>query len=385
MKKITYLPFMLLGLTACAWGQQTPAAEPAAAPAAPAKDFTSITLDMPESLPEDVFTALGQRAGVKFVAQNLWMQDRFQETIDVNVTDQPFWQVVRDLCVDLKLMPVNQGGMGDGKRVYLQPAYGENQWATQPSAISKGFLVQAMAFQRVQSVQYASPQPPQDQASVQLMVYVDPALRIASMRGAPKVTEAIDDAGNNLVRQPRKDGTEQSYGGGYHDRQGLMMNVQVPLQYPEKPGKKITSLKFNLTCRVIEEVATLTFDKLDAPSEMKAAGDLEVAVKSLKTTKGAGPGQPDQHVVTVQVKAEDGNNIHQLLQQGKLLDAKGQAFNNNGVGGGGGGRVYTYQMMYSSNGGDDATSEAPVKWVLELPTKYRALNVPVELKDLPLP
>jgi hypothetical protein len=383
VKRSILFPALALMLSTSAFAQTPPASQPAVEAA---KDATLITMHMKQELPEDVFSALGKQAGVRFTAQNnLWARDTLQDPIDFDCENRPFWDVVRELCAQSGIQPYMYGGERNAnKRITLQQAYNNQKWDAMPWAISKGCLIQATGFQRNQNVSYGGQQQSQDNASVNIFAYIDPALRVAGYRYNPKATEAVDDLGNSLLLSAKKEAMYND--SNFNTAQGMVIQTGVQLNYPEKAGKKITSLKFNLVLRVADEVVTLTYDKLDEPNVMQTAGDTEITVKSFKVVKQ--PNQGDRYEMVIHGRSdEQRNDMYSQLAAGQLLDAKGRALNSQGGGGSGGSNGYTVNQTYTrgGNGDDDGNAGPPVKWVITIPTKMRTLTIPVELKDLPLP
>jgi hypothetical protein len=358
---------------------------PAAAPAAPQTGITLVNIHMKQSLPEDAFDELAKQGGVKFTPNNnLWDQDSMQGGMDVDITNKPFWSALREICALWNIVPQgNEGygpGRGGGRRIQLYSAqqFGNqnNTWTKLPTTESQGFLIQATGFNRQQSINYAMPDNHQDFCNIQLMVYVDPSLRLSGSNITCKATEAVDDAGNSMM--PDNSNNNMFYGG---QQRSLIFNSSVSLKYPAHPGKKIAHLKGMLTCRGSDKVDTMTVDKpLEAEESTKSFGDVGITFHSLKKT---GDNTYEMKLSVTKDDNQNGGNDWGMLQGGQLLDEKGRAYNYGGGGSGGGNNgTFDYTMNFNANG--DSIS-APVKWQIELPSKSHTIKVPVEFTDLPLP
>ena len=190
----------------------------------------------------------------------------------------------------------------------------------------------------------------------------------------------MDDAGHSML----PDGSNRVfYGGG--QQPSLIYNGNVPLKYPDNPGKKIADLKCTLQARGSDKVDTMTVDKpLTADESSKAFGSISINFHSLKKT---GDGNYALKLSVSRDDPENGGNDWPLLQRGQLTDENGRPFNYAGGGGGGndGTGSATYTVNYNSfNGGGGAPGE-PAKWVIELPANSHAIRVPLEFHDLALP
>ena len=359
-----------------------------AAPAAPADaapkkpGLTLVNLHLQQAMPQDAFDELAKQGGVKFTTMgNFWDQPNMQTENDIDMTDKPFWSAVNQVCNLWGLAPQqnNWGPNPSPKQIQLNFS-GNGQKGKAPVFESDGFLVQALSFNRNQSVNYAMPEQSQNNCSVQLMVFIDPSLHISNFNQNPKVTVAVDDAGHSMV----PDANNNVFYGGMQQR-SMIYNLNVGLKYPDNAGKKISDLKFTLSMRGSDTLDSLSVDKpLEAAESSKNFGDTTVVFHSAKKN-----GNGYEVKIGITNDQQNGGNAWGTLQSAQLLDAKGRAYNYGG-GGGGGGRpdgLAEYTINYMANGGmpQDNPSGDPVKWVLELPAKTHAIKVPVEFKDLPLP
>lgn len=353
---------------------------------------TLVSLSNDNATAEEAFLSIGRQAGVKFVTQppNLWDSEEMAMPLALELKDRPFWSAVRELCTEANVQPnMHYGGHGgDGRRVTLTSPtmMGGNPdsrpWSKLPTVEVDGMLVQATAFNRQQSVNYQFPGHSQNHSSVQLTVFVDPAIRVSSFNGGARVEAAVDDNGNSLVIDEK--GRNMIHYGS-NSQNGLVYTVQAQLKYPEKnPGKKITNLRCTLLLRGGDKVDSLTVDKpLEAAKVSKEFGDTTVTFHGLKKID-APEGQPAQYQLRVGLTRDDerGDDPWAVMRTAQLLDDKGVPLSFSG--GGGGNNIYTVTYAARNNDDGQPTGE-PVRWMIELPTGTRAIRVPVEFKDLPMP
>jgi hypothetical protein len=373
--------YFLLGATlaACLLAVRTWAQDAAATQPGPAV----VNIHMKQALAEDVFDELAKQGGIKFSTNggNLWEQDAMQSGIDIDLTNRSFWSATLECCDlwNLSIQP-NYNNNGAGRRVMLQQLGPRRRQGKLPVCESQGFVVQAVAFNRQQTVNYTSPDNNQNYCSVQLTVYVDPSIHLQSLNQTVKADEAVDDGGHSMLPDANNN---MFYGGG--QAASLIYNCNVPLKYPDNAGKKIADLKCTLQMRGSDKAETMTVDKpLTADESTKSFGALSITFQSLKKTGGG------NYELKLSVSRDDpngGGNDWNLLQNGQLTDEKGRLFSYAGGGGGGndGNGNASYTINYNSfNGGETAHGE-PAKWAIELPANAHTIKVPLEFKDLALP
>ena len=364
------------GIAVTVWG-----ADDAATPAAGniKDDVTHITINAHNMTPKETFDEIARQAHVEFGDNNNVFNQtnrnffgrQVKKTIDVDLTDRPFWSAVMEICDQCNLSVQPSYNNGD-QRIML---YNGGKQGKPPTFEKDGFLVQAMSFNRQQSINYANPSQTMNNCGIQVAVYADPALKVASFDQNVKTDAAVDDAGNSWM----PDGNQPRFGGA--QQKSLMYNCQAPLKFPDNAGKKLTSLKFTMSMKVSDETDSLTVDKpLEAEETTKELGDVTVTFHSLKKT---GNGYELKITMSIPDNQQPGN-MFTLAQGGKLTDENGKSYSNFGGGGGGSNRKLEYTINYGFNGGGTPPGD-PVKWVLEVPTKTHDLTVPVEFTDMPLP
>jgi hypothetical protein len=370
--------------SAAAAAAPTTQAPPATEPTTPAAvepttrlAVTLINFHLKQAEPEDVFDELARQGGVKFSTGGImWDQGSLQVAKDVDFTDRPFWSAVREACAmwDLSVQP----NYDSGRRITLFSARHVHGGGEQKSPVCEtdGFVIEAISFNHQQSVNYSEPESPHNFCSLQLRVYIDPALRVQSFSPYVKTDQAVDDAGNSMME-------DKNFITNYDASpiRSLVYDCGVFLKYPQNAGKKIARLRGCLQLRVGEKMDSMTVDKpLEAAETSKTFGDTTVTFHSLKKMA---EGKTYRLSVSVSNDAFDQvAGIRNFLQtRAQLLDDKGRAFKF--AGGGGGGEEFN--ANYIRNAGEDAAVGEPAKWVIELPSQTHKVRVPFEFKDLPLP
>jgi len=355
-------------------------------PAQPTTNPTGVTLiniHQKQALPEEIFDELAKQGGIKFTTNgNFWDQDTMQTPLDVDFTNKPFWSATKEACNLWGLsVQTGWGGPSSGRKIMLNYMGNMNGRKTQPlpSCESNGCVVEAQAFNRQQNLNYENPDASQNYCSLQLMVYLDPALRVRNFNQNAKAELAVDDQGNSMM--PDKN-NNMFYGGGM-SQASLVYNCNVPLKFPANAGKKIADFKCTLSLRAADKIETLSVDKpMEAAETSKDFAGTTITFQSVKKSPQANGGYEVKVNVTSDSDVVQNGNIWNLLQTAQLLDDKGHPFQ---YGGGGGGGNDEYTIHYSNNGDEGNTHGEPAKWTIELPTQVHTVKVPVEFKDLPLP
>ena len=339
---------------------------------------TLINLHLKQAVAQDVFDELARQADVKFTTNgNIWDQDSFQIPKDVDFTDRPFWSAVWKAC-GLWNLSIQQNYSNDLTRHIMLFSTGQMPGGDMPKLPvyeTDGFVIQALSFSRQQSVSYSQPGSATNFCNVQLRVYVDPALRVQSFNSAARSDQAVDDAGNSMTQNVN---SRMPFVSSNLPR-SLLYDCDVPLKYPDNPGKKIAHLKGSLQLRVADKMDSLTIAKpLAAAETSKTIGNLTVTFHSMKKIAESNY----QLTVSIVGNALGGETVWLLLQNDEqLLDDKGRQFHY--VGGSSAWNRYT--VNYVRNAGEDPPIGDPAKWLIELPSKSHTMRVPFEFKDLPLP
>jgi hypothetical protein len=359
---------------------QTSQNAPAAPPVAPTTrpGVTLINLHLKQAVPEDVFNDLARQGGVRFSTNgNLWEQDAMQVAKDVDFTDRPFWSAVWQAC-GLWNLSIQQNYANNSVRHIMLFSTGQRPGGDQrklPVYETDGFVIQALNFTRQQTVNYAQPGSFSGFCTVQLRVYVDPALRVQSFNSTARTDQAADDAGNSM----RPDANNHTDFVPSDMPRSLLFDCAVPLKYPANPGKKLAHLNGTLQLRVADKMDSLTIDNpLQAAQSSKTIGNVTATFFSLKKIAETNY----QLDVSLFGNALGGEASWLLLQNNEqLLDDKGRQFTY--VGGNSSWNRYT--INYTRTPAQNAPIGDPAKWTIELPSKVHTIRVPFEFTDLPLP
>jgi hypothetical protein len=356
----------------------TPSAAPTTQP-----EVTLINLHMPLAMPRDVFDAIAKQSGVHFNGDgDLWKQDDMQVTQDIDLTDQPFWPAVMEVCqrYNISIQTDNTGddGAGGPIRLMLDDRAPQGRDAKPyPQFVSNGELIQATSIQRVQQLDYQRSASNLDQCTLQMTACVDPAIHLLVMHNIAHLQSATDNLGHSLLL-PQNGNS----GGSQPNQRVIIFDCQIPLAYPSGVGTSIAELKGYVTAKIASQIVTMTVaHPLSAGETDQAIGDLTIQYHSLEKTA-----QGYTLKLSVTNKNDDdqengGSDYSSILDTARLLDDKGHAFQNSGSNQNG--SDYSYDFTTDSpNGG---TMGEPAQWTVDVPTKTKLMRIPIEFHGLPLP
>ena len=108
---------------------------------------TLVSLHVKDAPPKDVFAELARQGRVTIapIRESLWDSVR-PEPVTIDLTDRPFWEVVREACIPAKVraMPIGDNE-GPGK-IVLAPDLTDEMKS--PAAFSGSFMVLATGVTR---------------------------------------------------------------------------------------------------------------------------------------------------------------------------------------------------------------------------------------------
>jgi hypothetical protein len=324
---------------------------------------------------------------------NTWPPGNFggaQKTVTIDADRQPFWDVARKICAQSGWGPERYGA---GRGIMTFSPNGGN-WGKRPAIMQGQFMVMAANVQRHETLDFGDPNNPSRQYSIYVQVCADPKMRIVRADSTLEVSRAMDEKGNSLVV---KQGSYSSFSSS--NQNPWFWELQAPLQLRPDIGKKL--VEFKGVARFSAQTKTERWE-FDNPLKVKNAQKKVSNDTVTLTIKSVSQNANNQNSVEVQigitVKGLPNLNIfgrgneqnpftdYSLLSQCiKLLDAKGRPFQNSGGGGGGGGTNWDYSFNFYPRNEQGQPLGEPGKLIWDLPMEIKAINVPVEFKDLPLP
>jgi len=328
-----------------------------------------------------VLDAIAEQAHVRFNTDVFPIAPT--RTITVDADGLPFWDVMEQVCTQLGVCPMPEGG---GQSLRLQPM--PQNWLTQaPHRVVGPFVVSVTEVHRFRTVDLTGMRGTDERFGLQVMVNAEPKVMVAQMSGM-EVTEAVDDAGHSLlpVARPGRGVPGMFFRGNVRAGQ----QIDVPLQYPAADaGKKIARLRGDVKVAVGQNVERFQID--DPLGAMKVSHALPGRGIEVQITKMS------DDAFTVKVTLKRGNLPQEqwMAMTNRafdiaLEDADGHRMTTNGWGGGGGGDEFNFTGQFTRNlmrvnGGRPQKTGQPVRLVWDVPTKVKNITVPVEFKDLPMP
>ncbi|HVF09295.1 MAG TPA: hypothetical protein VNA16_00740, partial [Abditibacteriaceae bacterium] len=317
--------------------------------------------------------------------------------VTIDIDQQPFWVALQALSPHFGLY---QMGRADKSMLTLRAKTGDENAENRdnmagPSVVSGPCLVIAQRIDRSQtiSLRLNRPQPAQksERMNVEFTVFVDPKLRVRRNASKLKLEQATDEQGNSLL-PPGMMGRFNdvgSYFGAFQAASPLNLSAQLT----PGPGTRITKLKGTLrlsveTKKEVWEVPDILQARDIAKTITKPGGNERYLVQEVKQR-----GQNyEVHVIVSRAGRDDrdergeGRINHNIFSSLRLVDAQGRELQPSGSSTRGGNNELTGNISFTRpQGGNAGDVGEPVKLVWDIPTESKAIEVPFEFTDLPLP
>jgi hypothetical protein len=340
---------------------------------------TLVTVQIKDGVAQEVFADLYKQAGLPLEAMpaNLWEDGEMQKPVSLNVEKVPFWEAMRQasektgVCVQPAFDPAKP-------YVLARDAGG---WSKKPAFVSGPFLVVANGISGNRNLDYGTPQAAAS-LGVSMTVYVEPKLRLGSIQMALKVSEAVDEEGRSLLLPAAAGAPRFLAGFTWH---GHQWSPSASLQWPANGARKIARLKGTLGATVItkSEVWEIA-DPLSGAESSKTIGKATYTFHGMKQDERR-TATVEIYTATLSFKREPGNGQDNggldggaALQGAQLVDAAGKTLKSNGI------QIVGKEVTLSFVAPPQALGD-PAKLIVDIPTETRAVEIPVEFKDLPLP
>jgi len=320
--------------------------------------------------------------------QGMWGNRGNQAKISVDYQRTPFWEAVTDMCHKAQISPYFNGGSSK-QLLFLPAAQIGMSFIDCPLSTHGAAMIICTNLSRQNTVTFNG-----DAANVsnnfsgQVMVLLEPKMRVTRYAYQPMIDEAADDKGNNLV--PPRDGDS----GWSSNSQQTQINLGMNLKYPAKdPGTKIAKLRGKVRLTVAVRTEPLEFTDLTGEKEqtLTTPSGRRLTVTSVKPLTD-GNGDNRQYVAQVTMyrdKLDQEKFNEQMYNPGiVLLDAQGRELqyqnvrdtSNNGTEA----KLSIFDYRLSADeGGDDVG--VPTKLVWDTTTQTRDIDLPFEFKDMPMP
>jgi len=352
---------------------------------------TFVTLHLKDAPAAEAFDQLSRQTGATLTTQppGLLQRDDLPK-VTLDVEREPFWLVMRKLCGTCSVRPERSGE----KKLAL--AADDGSWARRPFVTSGPFLITANELYVTRGVRFGAERPAeaknrlppdplapdgiQDHAQLQVEAWFEPKLSGMSW-SVGNVVEATDDTGRSMVlprgAEPRRRAT---YGGSrYYGEWESVVWLSVPPR--DKPGAKLTRLKFLSSFSV-----QTGGDRFEVPNVLAAKDVEHVAGPARLVVKGLQRLGNDQYELAIgsypvaDVAAWRAVQAGQFRRGPQLVYDDGRALNPAGGSSSMSDREYSSQLRFTAERGRE-----PAKLVWDVPTGVQQFTVPVEFQDLPIP
>ncbi len=288
--------------------------------------------------------------------------------INIDATDQPFWEVFSKLLRDNDLsLTLNSQQMA------VQYSASDS-WKRGVIAGPVILVPQAITYSRTSHLQQNGPGLKSEVLRLTGVYAIDP--RIVQIQTAnPVFTDITDDAGNKLLSKPQAESL-QSYSSW---RPSTVLSFDCPLEIPQKIGTRIASAKGYV--RFIAQTRQQTLEIADPKG--KAGTDFPMGGLVFHLAKF--DPQPGNQSVAFNISVTPKSPLAVFVQAG-ANPQNPQQINFaviNGLG------QEAWSANVPANGGNGGSFGGvltpPLKVRLTATTKTQDIKIPFELKDLPLP
>lgn len=358
---------------------------PASVPQTGPNHETLVTLHHKNTSAREIFSDLGEQAGVKFEASPQVTWDAIDPALGIDVDDKPFNQSLLELCkiCKLKIWSV----IGSSYR--LGPDDGKG--SPLPTCYSGPVLFSLTDATFLHFIRMYLPQEDNVICRYHMSIMFDPSLEILDLRNRKiSLTEATDENGQSYIPKPRTGGApRRTLPGEMFVDNGMYIGF-FDLDYPPTPGKQLKVVKGTIGFSVQTASMTVEFpDVATAKNVIKDAGLLQVTFEQYTTPPG---NTIKVHVTLAQKPTADRKPIDAELfsmigatamRRAKLLDADGRRYMGGGPSCLGADAAHIrYELIYSYH---DEHQPKPASFSTEVPTEVKTIITPVEFHDLPLP
>ena len=334
-----------------------------------------VTVHLHDVAPKVVFAELAKQGHTEFGLwpASLW-NDRQWPKVSIDTDRQPFWLAMQEMGTKVG---VQLQQMGSDRRLCLTQTGGN--WMVGPTAVSGPFLVVARTIYRSNSVDLTQPLNIQHDFNVSFYIFPEPKLRILQTSYDVKLSEVTDDKGNSLV--PTGAWAENMSTGS-----GFPLNLTARLNYPPNAGKRIAVLKGMAHCVVQTRSEVVEIPDIASVRNLtRTIAGRKLVIKQMRK-------QGEQYTVETVISRgslapQEWEQFRNPQGQIRLVDARGKSLTSRGWGGGGSDQQMEMNLEYGRDnfGGDDGKTGEPVKLIWEIPLESKALSIPFQFNDLPLP
>ncbi len=332
-----------------------------------------ITINVKNISAQKAFQEICQQAGT---TANV-IQQGISPNVTIHATKAPFWQVMQQMAVLTNISPVPWYNQGSGLQLGLNGVLNRGSIMS----IQGAFVIVAQSISR--TIMLNQPKPAANNMfSLSMVLLTIPGKTGPLQMQNADVTKAVDNHGNSLL------GPAQPvfFQNGWFPNQPMSVyNFTLSLQWPHKPGTRITTLKgylpilaayhkkmLNLKIRAKGTVhQTLHGVRISVGHLQKVNGlwQFTLAIKLPAAEAAANNPTPTQQAILNQIQNFNGD----------IYSSAGTVLNPNGwssMGGWQQGMVYTIPIQMGAK---------PARLTMPVFTRARDLKIPFDLKNIPMP
>jgi hypothetical protein len=291
--------------------------------------------------------------------------DELKVTLDVS--DQPLWEVLRQIAVQTRVAPSTESG--ERGQITLRAQSGSKAL---PTAVQGPYMVSLQRVNYSSSMALGGEQQQNHYVQLYFILAAEPGTPMYGITQQVKIEEAVDQAGNTL-----------GPGNIHYSPEPQRLQNTWWMQGYGSIGFNDTSTRL---ARVRGYASVFTYDKLEsfeiddpvnARGKSMTIDGLRVRLRQFEETSSEYrarfevDGNGNDPAVRYRFAPSD-NNM-------KLLDANGRSFDSSGSSWGHGDPFQFSRDFQKSSG------RAPAKLVLSVPSSLKELRVPFEFTDIPLP
>ena len=301
------------------------------------------------------------------------LKDKSLKPADLDLNGVSYFEALATLCEKYGVYVQDYGDSMRLNRGRMQGQSDGLKAASGPFMLSCNYINRslAVAFRGGDAAKGA----PSESLSIQMMLFVEPKIRLAQRSTKITLDECVDDQGRSIKQQQN--------GGSYYGGTGNLP-VMLELQAPAADARSIKRLKGNVEVSAVVRTETLEVTDFNDKPVSKSVGGREYIVKSVKVA-----GQQIEVALVVVGKPMDQMSGYNAVFEGNalaLLDEKGRALSNVGSNTSSSGNRGEATINFRSGTDEgDGNSGPPVKLVWKLPGEIRTLSVPFDWSDLPMP
>ncbi|NNM87054.1 MAG: hypothetical protein HKL95_00875 [Phycisphaerae bacterium] len=333
-----------------------------------------ITINARNISAQKVFQDICKQAGT---TANV-IQQGILPNVTIHATKAPFWQVMQQMAVLTNISPVPWYNQGSGLQLGLNGALNRGSIMS----IQGGFVIVAQSISRTIMLNQPNPAAGNNMFNLSMVLLTIPGKTGPLQMQNADVTKAVDNHGNSLLG-PAQPMFIQN--GWFPNQPMSVYNFTLSLQWPHKPGKRITTLKGYLPILAAYHKKMLTLKIKAQGTVHQTLHGVRISVGHLQKVNGLWQFTLAIKLPAAEAAANNPTSTQQAIVNqiqnfnGDIFSSTGTVLNPNGwssMGGWQQGMVYTIPIQMGAK---------PARITLPVFTRARALKIPFDLKNIPMP